>query len=106
MVLIIRSFSWYLEVRIIRIPPVYQNTYIKHTYQRMYPECLTVLNTTKAERNTQQNNKDNQGLFAATLSFMLTQSSRQHEDRVPTMPVYMPGEGGIKSCVRLWGLAQ
>ena len=31
---------------------------------------------------------------------------RQHEDRVPTMPVYMPGEGGIKSCVRLWGLAQ
>ena len=36
----------------------------------MYPECLTVLNTTKAERNTQQNNKDNQGLFAATLSFM------------------------------------
>ena len=35
---------------------------------------LTVLNTTKAERNTQQDNKDNQGLFAATLSFMLTQS--------------------------------
>ena len=30
---------------------------------------------------------------------------RQHEDRVPTMPVYMPGVGGIKSCVRLWGLA-
>ena len=35
----------------------------------------TVLNTTKAERNTQQNGKDNQGLFAATSSFMLTQSS-------------------------------
>ena len=39
------------------------------------PRVLTVLNTTKAERNTQQNNKDNQGLFAATLSFMLSQSS-------------------------------
>ena len=39
------------------------------------PRVLTVLNTTKAERNTQQNNKDNQGFFAATLSFMLTQSS-------------------------------
>ena len=41
-----------------------------YNHQRMYPECLTVLNTTKAERNTLQNNKDNQGLFAATLSFM------------------------------------
>ena len=45
----------------------------------MYPECLIVLNTTKAEHNTLQNNKDNQGLFAATLSFMLTQSSGNNE---------------------------
>ena len=30
------------------------------------PSVLTVLNTAEAERNTEQNSKDNQGLFAAT----------------------------------------
>ena len=39
------------------------------------PSVLTVLDTTEAERNTEQNNKDNQGLFAATSCFMLSQSS-------------------------------
>ena len=39
------------------------------------PSVLTVLNTAEAERNTQQNNKDYQGLFAATSSFMLSRSS-------------------------------
>ena len=39
------------------------------------PSVLTVLNTmAEAERDT-QNNKGNQGLFVATLSFMLSQSS-------------------------------
>ena len=39
------------------------------------PSVLTVLNTAaEAERNT-ENNKGKQGLVAATLSFMLTQSS-------------------------------
>ena len=54
----------------------------------------------KIERNTQQNNKDNQGLFAATSSkFHALAIIRQHEDEVPTMPVYMPGEGGSCSTV-------
>ena len=43
--------------------------------KRLRCSVLTVLNTVEAERNTEQNNKDNQGLFVATSSFMLSQSS-------------------------------
>ena len=59
----------------------------------------------------EQNNKDNQGLFAATSSFMLSQSSGNMKigaDHVVvvvwlylTMPVHMSGEGGMKSCENL-----
>ena len=36
-------------------------------YPEGVPSVLTVLNTmAEAERNTEQNNKENQGLFAAT----------------------------------------
>ena len=37
---------------------------------------LTVLDTAEAERNTQQNNKDNQGLFAAPVNFAYNDTRR------------------------------